>query len=85
MNKILNVAIVLLFIAILGYMCRVEEFDYNYAIITVGDETREIELLSWTTTGIDNTSYWLVDKEGNKYLANEKNCVLVQKVEELAE
>lgn len=50
-------------------------WKYNKAIIIVGEETIEVEVESWKD--YDDTSIQIKDKNGNKYLTDIKNVILI--------
>lgn len=50
-------------------------WKYNKAIIIIGEETIEVEVESWKD--YDDTSIQIKDKNGNKYLTDIKNVILI--------
>lgn len=50
-------------------------WKYNKAIIIVGEEIIEVEVESWRD--YDDTSIQIKDKNGNKYLTDIKNVILI--------
>ena len=51
-------------------------WDYNKAIITIGDEIIEVEVSSWKD--YDDTSIQIKAKDGKTYLTDIKNVVMIK-------
>ena len=73
-------------IIVLGILCsltgcnmQVVDLDYtfNYAIINLGGEYKEIEISSWKD--YEGEELQIKDKEGNVYLTSSYNCTLIKK------
>lgn len=58
---------------------QVFDFDYtfNYAIINIDGEFKEIEISSWKD--YEGEQLQIKDKSGNTYLISSYNCTLVNK------
>lgn len=73
-------------IVVLGILCRLTgcnyqlvdlDYTYNYAIINLGGEYKEIEIQSWKD--YEGEQIQIKDKEDNIYLTNSFNCTLIKK------
>lgn len=53
------------------------DYTFNYAIINLGGEYKEIEIKSWR--GYEGEQLQIKDKEGNVYLTSSYNCTLIKK------
>ena len=53
------------------------DYTFNYAIINLGGEYKEIEIKSWRD--YNGEQIQIKDKEGNTYLTNSFNCTLIKK------
>lgn len=73
-------------IVVLGILCSLTgcnyqvvdlDYTYNYAIINLGGEYKEIEIQSWRD--YEGEQMQIKDKEGNIYLTSSFNCTLIKK------
>lgn len=73
-------------IVVLGILCSLTgcnyqfvdlDYTYNYAIINIGGEYKEIEITSWKD--YEGEQIQIKDKEGNTYLTSSLNCTLIKK------
>jgi len=80
MKKILLTIILLFTILLAGcnYDLLDVKYDFDYAMIKMPDGTvKTIELKSWADSD-DGEQLTLTDKDGNIYLVNSVNCILVK-------
>ena len=79
MRKTLFLLLVISSLLLVGCNKQIVDFDYtyNYAIINIGGEYKEIEIKSWRD--YDGEQLQIKDKEDNIYLTNRFNCTLIHK------
>lgn len=72
------VAVLSMMLASCGnYMMFDTEYTFDYAIVSFPDgSSRKIDIQSWTD--YEGEQIQIVDTEGNVYLINSVNCVLVK-------
>lgn len=77
---------IIVIIVALGIVCSLTgcnrqmidlDYTFNYAIINLGGEYKEIEIRSWKD--YDGEQLQIKDKDGNVYLTNSYNCTLIKK------
>lgn len=77
---------IIVVLGILGILCSLTgcnyqpidfDYTYNYAIINLGGEYKEIEITSWKD--YEGEQLQIKDKEGNTYLISSFNCTLIKK------
>jgi len=74
---LLMVALLSLILTGCNYQFVDLDYTYNYAIINLGGEYKEIEIQSWKD--YEGEQIQIKDKEGNIYLTNSFNCTLIKK------
>ena len=85
-GKVVTVIIVLLVVAaivaamffpsVFGNRKLVDtKWDYNKAIIDLGNETIKVDISSWTE---DETTFTVITKDGTVYCTHQENIVLIK-------
>lgn len=78
-SLLLSLLTVILILSLMGCNKQVFDFDYtfNYAIINLGGEYKELKIISWKD--YEGEQIQIKDTEGNTYLTNTYNCTLIHK------